>query len=161
MDPSHQFLAAQGYFELGMLDDAVAALREVTGEEFQHPRTLRFRSQLLLSRGEYDDALAVCRQLLDSAPEDPAGYIHGAYCLHELGQTPEAKELLITGPDNLRDQPVFFYNLGCYEARLGEIESARAWLLRSFQMDRNLQRHAKRDPDLEELWDDLDFFSPE
>ena len=156
MDPSHQFTAALGYFELGMLEDAEAALKELPEDEIRHPRTLRFRSQLLIARGAYDEALATCRQLLDVDPDDPSGYIHGAYCLHELERTQEAREMLLTGPDNLRDEPIFFYNLGCYEARLGEIESARAWLLRSFQMDRDLKLHARRDPDLEEIWDDLE-----
>ena len=27
-------------------------------------------------------------------PGDAAGYIHAAYCLHELGQTDEAREML-------------------------------------------------------------------
>lgn len=155
MEPSHHFIAAQGYFELGMLADAWERLAELSTEERLHPRSLRLRAQLHITAGEYPKALAVCRQLCDIAPDDASGYIHGAYCLHELDRTEEARELLVNGPDALREEPIFFYNLGCYEARLGQTDSACAWILRSFMMDDALRRHARRDPDLEEIWETL------
>ena len=155
MEPSHQFVLAQGYFELGMHADAWEHLAQLPNDEQSHPRTLRLRSQLLISMSEFDNALAICRQLRDVAPEDVAGYIHGAYCLHEIGKTEDARELLINGPEALREEPIFFYNLGCYEARLGEIDSARAWLQRSFEMDGELRYQARRDPDLVDVWDEL------
>jgi predicted Zn-dependent protease len=155
MEPSHHFVAAQGYLELGMLADAHERLALVSEEERIHPRTLRLRIQLHVAAEDHRSALAVCRQLNDLAPDDPAGYIHGAYCLHELGQTGEAREMLLSGPEALREESIFFYNLGCYEARLGEVDSACAWLLRSFQMNDELRRFASRDPDLEDIWEDL------
>ncbi|MCB1085954.1 MAG: hypothetical protein KDM63_02820 [Verrucomicrobiae bacterium] len=155
MEPSYPFVAAQGYFELGMLDEAWARLAELSAEERAMPVVLRLRVQLHISAKEWRDGLTVSRQLCDVSPDDATGYIHGAYCLHELGQTEEAREMLMAGPDTLREEPIFFYNLGCYEARLGEIDSACAWLLRSFQMDDGLRKQASRDPDLKEVWDEL------
>ena len=70
--------------------------------------------------------------------------------------TSQARETLIGGPDSLREEPVFFYNLGCYEARLGQRDAARAWLLRSFEMEPDLRHQAKGDPDLRDLWGDLE-----
>ncbi len=155
MEPSHLFIAASGYFELGMLEDAWEQIDALSEDERNHPRTLRLQAQLHIAAGRHEPGLAVCRQLCDVAPDDAAGYIHGAYCLHELGETEEARELLLNGPEALRDEPIFFYNLGCYEARLGETDAACAWLLRSFQMDSALRHHARRDPDLEGIWDSI------
>jgi predicted Zn-dependent protease len=155
MEASHHFVAAQGYFELGMLDEAWARLAELSAEERARPISLKLRTQLHIAAKEWRDGMAVCRQLCDVSHDDAAGYIHGAYCLHELGMTEEARELLMEGPEALREEPIFFYNLGCYEARLGEIDSACAWLLRSFQMDDALRRQARRDPDLKEVWEEL------
>lgn len=155
MEPSHQFVAASGYFELGMWADAWKCIDEMSDDERMHPRTLRLKAQLHIAAEAFSEGLAVCRQLCDVAPDDPAGYIHGAYCLHEIGETEEARELLLNGPETLREEPIFFYNLGCYEARLGETDSACAWLLRSFQMNSALRQHARRDPDLEEIWDSI------
>jgi len=155
MEPTYHFVAAQGYFELGMLDEAWKRMGEMGVEERARPYALKLRTQLHLAAQDWKGGLAVCRQLCDVSPDDAAGYIHAAYCLHELGQTDEAREMLMDGPETLRDEPIFFYNLGCYEARLGEIDSACAWLLRSFQMDDSLRRQARRDPDLKEVWAEL------
>ncbi len=155
MEPSHHFVAALGYFELGMFADARERLARVPEEERTHPRTLALKAQIHIAEKEYRKGLAICRQLCDIAPDHVAGYIHGAYCLHELGETGEAREMLLNGPESLREESIFFYNLGCYEARLGEVDSACAWLLRSFQMNGALRQHARRDPDLELIWDEL------
>ncbi|MBL9151178.1 MAG: hypothetical protein JNK37_01765 [Verrucomicrobiales bacterium] len=155
MEPNHLFIAAQGYYELGMLDEAWARLAELSVEERARPATLKLRIQLHVTAREWKDGLAVCRQLCDVCPDDAAGYIHGAYCLHELGKTAEARELLMEGPDTLKEEPIYFYNLGCYDARLGNVNSACHWLKRSFEMDDALRRQARRDPDLKEVWEEI------
>ena len=121
-------------------------------EDRLRPEALQLNIQIHLQESSWEPALALCRQLCDVAPQANSGYIHAAYCLHELGRTEEARDLLLEGPESLREEPVFFYNLGCYEARLGETDSARAWLLRSFELDENLRHQAKTDPDLVGVW---------
>ncbi|MCB1234138.1 MAG: hypothetical protein KDM91_03620 [Verrucomicrobiae bacterium] len=152
----HRIEASQGYFELGMVEDALRELDAGSAAERAHPETLHLRIQILLSCRRWDEALDQSRQLCDLVPDSTAGYIHQAYCLHELGRTRDARETLIGGPDSLREEPVFFYNLGCYEARLGQRDAARAWLLRSFEMEPDLRHQAKGDPDLRDLWGDLE-----
>ena len=155
MELPHRLKAAEGYFELGMLAEARAEIAEIPPESRALTQVLQLRIQLDLREEQWESALALSRQLCDVAPDSTVGFIHGAYCLHELGRTEEARELLMDGPESLRNEPVFFYNLGCYEAKLGETESARAWLLRSFEMDADLRRQAKDDPDLADMWEEL------
>lgn len=154
MDRSPELCAAEGYFELGMKREARGEFDALPAEERLGRAGLQLNIQLHLSGHDWEKALALSRQLCDVAPDSHAGYIHAAYCLHELGRTREARELLVDGPESLRDEPVFFYNLGCYEARLGETESARAWLLRSFELDDDLRKQAKNDPDLKGVWEE-------
>ena len=73
------------------------------------------------------------------------------FCLHELGKTAEAKELLLKGPLALLKDPIYYYNMGCYDALLGNVKSAQVHLLTSFKMDASLREIAKRDPDLKSL----------
>ena len=155
MDDSHRLRAAHGYFELGMHEEARWELDSVPREERTEPDWLHLKIQLLLSDGGFREALALSRQLCDRAPEFNPGYIHAAYCLHELGRTEEARDTLVDGPESLREDPLFFYNLGCYEVKLGLTDSARARLERSFEMDPALRRQATRDPDLSEVWREL------
>jgi hypothetical protein len=86
-----------------------------------------------------------------AAPESGAGFVHTAFCLHELGQTAAAKSTLLAGESALRNEAVFFYNLACYECALGEIQPAREHLERSFALDEKYREFAEADPDLAPL----------
>jgi predicted Zn-dependent protease len=96
----------------------------------------------------WSEALAAAHQLCAATPDEPGGFIHAAYCLHEMNRTQEALNVLKNGPKSLRMKAVFFYNLGCYSARLGDIDEAMRHLQRSFEMKRDLRKLAERDPDL-------------
>ena len=62
-----------------------------------------------------------------------------------------ARKLLLTGPAVLLDEPIYYYNMGCYEALLGNVDKARDNLKISFKMDTTFRELAKRDPDLEAI----------
>ena len=68
--------------------------------------------------------------------------------MNQLGRTEEARRILLKGPPSLRHEPIFFYNLGCYEALLGHPQDAQRHLEISFQMDGHFREIAKKDPDL-------------
>jgi len=53
------------------------------------------------------------------------------------------------GPEELRKDPTFHYNIGCYEAVLGNREEALQSLRLSFALDETYRDFARRDPDLE------------
>ncbi len=68
--------------------------------------------------------------------------------MHELGKTAAAKKLLLTGPAALLKEPIYYYNMGCYEALLGNVRDAQVHLKISFKLDANFRILAKKDPDL-------------
>ena len=61
------------------------------------------------------------------------------------------KTFLITGPVALLKEPIYYYNMGCYEALLGNVRDAQANLQISFKMDSSFRDLAKKDPDLKAL----------
>ena len=65
-----------------------------------------------------------------------------------MGRTIEAKQLLIEGPSSLLREPTYHYNLGCYDAMLGNLDEAARHLETSFRMDTKFREIAKYDPDL-------------
>ncbi|MDL5053395.1 hypothetical protein QQ056_07540 [Oscillatoria laete-virens NRMC-F 0139] len=87
--------------------------------------------------------------------ENPDGFLHAAFCLHELGRTAEAKSLLLGGADYLKGNPVFYYNLACYECRLGELDYAGELLEQAMSMDPKFKTMWPNDPDLAPLRDKL------
>jgi predicted Zn-dependent protease len=144
-------LAAQGYRELGMLDDALAELDTLPAEVKRHSGVLELRLVVLMQTRRWEEALQASRILCEVEPEKTIGYIHVAFCLHELGNTVGARETLLGGPTALHTDPTYHYNLACYECRLGNLELAQAHLDRSFQLDKKFREFARTDPDLEPL----------
>jgi len=153
MDIVHQRLlvAAQGYSELGLPELALAELDLLPEDVRQSPIGVESRLSVLMQAKQWKVALGVGRALCQLAPEKTTGYIHAAFCLHELGQSREARELLVSGPAALKAEPTYHYNLACYEAALGNLDEARAHLNVSFAMDRKLKAYARTDPDLRAL----------
>ena len=47
------------------------------------------------------------------------------------------------------------YNLACYYCQLEEIETAKRYLKKAFEIDLNWRRAALEDEDLKPLWDSL------
>jgi hypothetical protein len=47
------------------------------------------------------------------------------------------------------------YNLACYYCQLGEIETAKRYLKKAFEIDLNWRKAALEDEDLKPLWDSL------
>lgn len=150
-DFERKMAAAQGYSELGMHEDAIAELDAIDPEISERPDVLEARLLILMHARRWKEALAASRKFCKMAPEAAAGFIHAAFCLHELGRTQDAKSLLINGPPSLLKEPTYHYNLACYEAKLGNYPEAHAHLEASFAMDRKFREFAKGDADLEPI----------
>ena len=144
-------LAAQGYSELALHDDALAQLDSLPEDAAKNPSVMELRAVVLMQAKRWKPALAVSRELCGLEPAQTSGFIHAAFCLHELGRTDEARECLLTGPDALRAEPTFHYNLACYECALGHLDLARMHLDKSFTLDKKMRDFAKSDPDLAAL----------
>ncbi|MEY2616627.1 MAG: hypothetical protein QOH78_2400 [Verrucomicrobiota bacterium] len=146
---------AEGYSELGMLDDALIQLDQIDTEHQHRLEILRLRVDILLRKQDWEDALGLSVRLCDMKPNQPFGFVHAAFCLHELGRTSEAKQTLLDGPASLLDEPVYYYNLACYDTVLGNLEQAKVYLRASFRLDKSFQQLAKKDPDLQRIRDEL------
>jgi Flp pilus assembly protein TadD len=150
-----QLRAACGYAELGMVTDSIAELNAIGPEHQDRPEVLQLRLHHLMRKKQWTRALAVSRRLCRVAPEASAGFLHAGFCLHQIGRTLEAKRLLLKGPTALLKEPIYYYNMGCYEVLLGNLEDAQVHLHISFKMDASFRELAKKDPDLAPLHDTL------
>ena len=153
LDITHQRLlvASQGYSELGLPELALAELDLLPEDVATSPLGIESRLSVLMQAKRWRPALGVGRELCRVAPDKTAGFIHTAFCLHEMGKSREALEVLSSGPAALKAEPTYHYNLACYAAALGNIEEARAHLNVSFAMDKSLKDYARTDPDLKLL----------
>jgi tetratricopeptide (TPR) repeat protein len=151
VDFGWRFRAACGYAELGMTRQSIAELNALQETEQQRPEVLQLRLHHLMREKKWTRALVISRKLCRVAPQCCAGFLHAGFCLHELGKTAQAKELLLKGPAALLNEPIYYYNMGCYDALLGNAKSAQVHLLTSFKLDPSFREMAKRDPDLKSI----------
>lgn len=140
--------AACGYAELGMTRQSLAELNAIEPAQQDRPEVLHLRLHHLMQSKSWMRAYRVSRQLCRVAPNCGTGFLHGGFCLHQLGRTAAARKLLLTGPAVLLEEPIYYYNMGCYEALLGNVDKARDHLRISFKMDISFRELAKKDPDL-------------
>lgn len=144
-------LAAQGYLELGMPGEALSELDGLPAVYRRRPDVLKLRVTVAMHARRWKAGLVASRRLCAAEPEATIGFIHAAFCLHELGRTEEARHLLLHGPSALLNEATYYYNMGCYNARLGQLADAQNYLRMSFSLDRKLREFAQCDPDLKDV----------
>ena len=142
---------AEGYLELGMLDDAQRVFEELGALERRHPQVQMLLLQLLIRRQSWDEAILLGRTLIAGEAGVDEAYLHTAYCMHETGRTREARELLLEAPQSMHGDALFHYNLACYEAVLGASERALYHLDKSIALNPAFKQQAMVDPDLKSL----------
>jgi len=64
-------------------------------------------------------------------------------------------EILLNAEVKFPREPAIPYNLACYYCQLGEIEKAKRYLEKAFEIDLNWRMAALEDEDLRPLWDSL------
>jgi tetratricopeptide (TPR) repeat protein len=151
MEFEWRFRAACGYAELDMPRESLAELNAIDCAYQDRPEVLQLRLHHLMRKRSWSRALVVSRKLCRVAPQYSAGFLHAGFCLHELGKTAQAKEFLLKGPAALLKEPIYYYNMGCYEALLGNAKGAQINLQTSFALDESFRELAKRDPDLQSV----------
>jgi tetratricopeptide (TPR) repeat protein len=155
MSFEQQIRAAEGYLELGMYTDALAELDQILPADQDRLESLRMRIQVLLQIRDWKTGLKLSLRAADLFHQESYGFIHAAFCLHEMGQTQQAKETLLSGPPSMLEEPIYYYNLGCYETVLGNLDQAKAYLRASFRLNKGFREIARQDPDLAPIRDEL------
>lgn len=148
--------AAQGYMELGMPREALRELRALSQEAAGSALGLEMRIVVLLKLERWSLAATAARKLCRIKPSHPAGFIHLAYCQHEMGNTELARNTLLKAPSALQKDATYCYNLACYEAVLGQLDAARYYLARSISIDQRFREFARKDNDLAALHKELE-----
>lgn len=151
MNFERRLTAAQGYLELDMPAEALDELLALPSEIVRRWEIQQLLLIVLMRLRKWPEAVDVCDFMRQKFPAQSVGFIHGAFCLHELGRTTEARDLLLSGPPALLREPTYHYNLGCYAAVLGQPDEALQHLRTSFAMDKSFIEIARRDPDLKNL----------
>jgi tetratricopeptide (TPR) repeat protein len=140
--------AASGWLELGMPTDALNEIQSLPKDIMGDKLVLELKLAAEMALQHWKDAAETAKLLCVEAVDDPDFFLSAAFCLHELGETDEARKWLQRGPDVLSEMAVFHYNMACYLWTLGEKERAHNHLAKAFEMDDSFKESALHDKDL-------------
>jgi tetratricopeptide (TPR) repeat protein len=140
--------AADGYLYLGLTHDALAQIDEVPNEEQEEAPVLLARIRVLLHLRCWKDAEFLARRGLGVHPEEGEFTVQRAFALHQMEKGDEAFKVLLAAPDWIRRTGILHYNLACYEARLGDINTARRCIDAAIELNSAMKKNARSDPDL-------------
>jgi predicted Zn-dependent protease len=151
----HVLRAAQGWYELGLSEDAELELASLPVKAQQTPEVLKLRFHVARTRRKPDESFQFALQLIEQAPEEMWGWLYRSQALHWMGRTSEAFDLLLpvrkTWPKNFEIP----YDLACYCAQTERIDDARSWFSKSMALSKNqgaVKSMALADSDLKPLW---------
>jgi predicted Zn-dependent protease len=150
--------AALGWIELGNHIEADAELDNITASLRAHPDVLKVRWEIYAAAKKWEAAIDSAAAIVQLDPDDPFGWVHRSYALHELKRTAEACDNLLRIVDKFPDDPIMRYNLACYECQLGRMEQAKSWLEKALKLGdaKKMKLAALDDPDLQPLWKEIE-----
>lgn len=140
--------AASGWLELGMPEDALKEIKNLPKERSEDRVVLELRLAAEMALQDWKHAAETAKLLCREAVDEPDFFLSAAFCLHELGETDEARKWLLRGPDVLSEMAVYHYNMACYLCTLGEKERAHNHLAQAFELDDSFKESALHDKDL-------------
>jgi tetratricopeptide (TPR) repeat protein len=144
-------LAATGYAELEMFQEAVTELEDIAAPANQSVPVLAIWLNIYQSWSKWTEAIAVANNLIEQAPDQSAWYVSLAYATRRASGLRLAREILLQAAARFPDCAIIQFNLGCYEAQLGAIKQARSYVERAIALDSSFLLLADQDPDLEPL----------
>ncbi len=144
--------AADGYLYLGLPDEALGELTFVPIPEQTDPSVLLAKVRVLLHLKRWGEAEELSLMGTSHHPEEEEFTVQRAFALHQLNKGDEAVEVLLAAPEWIRRTGILHYNLACYEARLGDLSTARQCIKAAIQLNAAMKKNARVDPDLQALW---------
>ncbi len=151
-ETQHALNAADGYMFFSLLDEALAELERIPKKEQKEPPVMLAQVRLLLHKKEWRKAEWVSAEATGLHPGEGEFFVQRAFALHQLDRCEKAEQVLMAAPDWIRRTGILHYNLACYEARLGNITTARKCIDEAIEINAGIKKSAKVDPDLQVLW---------
>jgi Flp pilus assembly protein TadD len=126
--------ASVGWLLLGNSTDSAIEFKKLSRSYPDHPDYLHVKCRVLIAERNWMQALETGRQQVRVAPHDSHGWVHQAYCLHELKRTDEAFQILAMASKRFPRDTLITYNLACYCCHLKRYNDALNWIDRTAKL---------------------------
>jgi tetratricopeptide (TPR) repeat protein len=151
-----RLLAASGFAELSLFQEAVQELEELPEPSKELPTVLMVWLEIYQRWQKWSEAESVATRLVEMEPEEPSWPVALAYAIRRSRGLVFANEVLLPAGEKFPNCGTIQFNLACYAAQLGKLDEARQRVVRAIQLDTGFAAMAKTDPDLEPLRNESD-----
>jgi tetratricopeptide (TPR) repeat protein len=142
-----------GYFELGMLDDAVEELAPLGGRE--RLSVLSVWSAALRMAQRWPEMRSLTQKMVELYPAEAECWVSLADATRNLVSLQAGLELLEAARQHFPDDGHVLFQIGCYCCRLGRLDEARRAVREAISSNRVWAKIAVQDHDLAPLWPEL------
>jgi lipopolysaccharide biosynthesis regulator YciM len=158
MDPQFQrrLLAASGFAELSLFQEAVEELEELPESSKELPTVLVVWLEVYQRWRKWSEAESIATRLMEMEGDEPSWPIALAYAIRRSRGLVFAHEILLQAGEEFPECGTIQFNLACYCAQLGKLDEARERLRRAIQLDKGFAAMAKSDPDLKPIRQEID-----
>jgi tetratricopeptide (TPR) repeat protein len=101
----------------------------------------------------WDLLLVVASRLAEFEPAHVHWVASLAFATRRVISIKAARDILLAAETQFPTEAIVPFNLACYCCQLGELEKAKEYLRRAFEIDSNWRAAALDEKDLESLWD--------
>jgi len=119
------------------------------------PEVLALRIAIYQGLEKWELMQEIAKRLAEFQPDHSQWAISLAFATRRANSIQAAKELLLNAEPNFPNEPAIKYNLACYFCQTGDIETAKNYLKKAFEIDLSWRIAALEDEDLKVLWESL------
>src|SRR5215472_15112329 len=140
--------AAIAYVELGMFQEANEQLENIDPFNRAAPEVLAVRIAIYHGLKKWALMQEIAKRLTEFQPDDIQWTISLAYATRRTDSIQAAKEILLNAEPKFPKEAIIKYNLACYSCQTEDIEAAKNYLKKAFEINSSWRLNALNDEDL-------------
>jgi tetratricopeptide (TPR) repeat protein len=151
MKRAEHLTIAEGFLELGMVDEAWSELDEIEPLDRAHPSVIAMRLRILERMKRFETGAEIARGAVRLLPEDLDIRLLGAAHIRKAGDAGEALRFLQESADTFRGHGGYWFAIACFHCQLGDLVSTAECTCRAIDLERSFQINVLDHPDLAPL----------
>jgi tetratricopeptide (TPR) repeat protein len=151
MKLAEHLTTADGFLDLGMVDEAWAELDEIEPLERANPSVIAMRLRILQRMARFEAGVEIARGAVRAHPNDLDLWLLGSRHIRAAEGIDEALEFLLGSGERFTSKAACWFELACLHCQAGDLERAADCTRRAVDLDRSYQMRVLDDPDLEPL----------
>jgi hypothetical protein len=159
-DSEKILLAAEGYLELGMPEEALREFERLSKPARTSLEGLNLLMEIHREEQDWEAMESVASRLWEAEPENVVRWIDWALALRQSNSLGSARVLLLEAVERFPEEALLHFHLACCECQMGNLPQARRHLMESKKRCRVCRVLMLTDEgDLEPFW--VDFSAPQ